>query len=45
MDRPMETLAAGYRGFRTLVRLNIDWLRFAVILMIALNSAAYVILG
>ncbi len=40
----METLTAGYRGFRTLVRLNIDWLRFAVIIMIALHIAAYVML-
>ena len=41
----METLAAGYRGFRTLIALNIDWLRFAVIVMIALHIAAYVMLG
>ena len=41
----METLSAGYRGLRTLIRLNIDWLRFAVILMIALHIASYVMLS
>ncbi|MFG5382396.1 MULTISPECIES: hypothetical protein [unclassified Yoonia] len=41
----METLTAGYRGLRILIRLNIDWLRFALILTIALYSASYVMLS
>lgn len=41
----MDTLIASYRGFRTLLRLNIDWLRFAVIVMIALYSGSYVMLS
>jgi hypothetical protein len=28
-------------GFRLLLRLNMDWLRFCVIVMIALYSGAY----
>jgi len=40
----MDTLVQGYRGFKTLLQLNIDWLRCALILMIGLHIGAYVML-
>ncbi|MFQ1702210.1 hypothetical protein ACJ5NV_16610 [Loktanella agnita] len=41
----MKSLATGYRGFLVLVCLNMDWLRFAVILLIALYSGAYLMMS
>ncbi|WP_342075836.1 hypothetical protein [Yoonia sp. SS1-5] len=45
MTRATRALTNRFRGFKTLVRMNMDWLRFAVIVMIALYSSAYVMLS
>jgi len=40
----MEAIVAGCRGLRILIRMNFDWLRFAVMLLIALYASSYVML-
>lgn len=40
----MDTIMQSYKGLKTLLQLNIDWLRFAVIVMICLHIGAYVML-
>lgn len=40
----METLSAGFRGLKLFLRLNMDWLCFSAVLLIALYSGAYLTL-
>jgi len=40
----MQTLVAAYRGLCALLRLHFDWMRFAMIVLVALHIAAYVML-
>jgi hypothetical protein len=39
----METVSDGIRGLRVLLRLNMDWLCFSAVLLIALYASAYLI--
>lgn len=41
----MNTRSSLWIGLRDMFRYNIDWLRFAVILMIALYASSYVMLS